>query len=204
VSWPGDVGPGAVVEPLVMLAEQIVTVVAAVWRVDDAVNVIARWHDIVERDARMVIEHDEHDRALDPVVEGAIIGDRADPGEVGLIQMLIHFGHLHPRVALARPADIDGGQSPQAPALHTGQVSVADTRISNHSVVPERTGLHPAVQEVLQLRGEVIGIDRWPQNSLGRLPLIKRADEIQANPLLARQQMTDLAIERGVGSMLVR
>ena len=26
------------------------------------------------------------------VVEGAIIGDRAHPGEVGLIQMLIHFG----------------------------------------------------------------------------------------------------------------
>jgi hypothetical protein len=46
VSWPGDVDPGAVVEPLVILAEQIVTVVAAVWRVDDAVNVIARWHDI--------------------------------------------------------------------------------------------------------------------------------------------------------------
>ncbi len=59
------------VEPLVMLAEQIETVVAAVWRADDAVNVIARWHDIVERDARMVIELDEHDRALDPVVEGA-------------------------------------------------------------------------------------------------------------------------------------
>ena len=60
--WPGDVDPGAVVEPLVMLAEQIETVVAAVWRADDGVNVIARWHDIVERDARMVIELDEHDR----------------------------------------------------------------------------------------------------------------------------------------------
>ena len=28
---------------------------------------------------------------MDPVVEGAIIGDRTHPGEVGLIQMLIHF-----------------------------------------------------------------------------------------------------------------
>ena len=99
--------------------------------------------------------------------------------------MLIHFGHLHPRVALGRPADIDGGQSPQAPALHTGQVSGAHTRISNHGVVPERTGLHPAVHGVLQLRGEVIGIYRRPQNSLGRLPLIKRADEIQASPLFS-------------------
>jgi hypothetical protein len=42
------------------------------------VNVIARWHDIVERDARMVIELDEHDRAMDPVIEGAIIGDRTE------------------------------------------------------------------------------------------------------------------------------
>src|SRR5450755_3421374 len=128
-----------------MLAGWIETVVAAVWRADDGVNVIARWHDIVERDARMGIELDEHDRAMDPVVEGAIIGDRAHPGEVGLIQMLIHFGHLHPGVALAGPADIGGDQSPQAPALHTGQVSGADTRISNHSIVPpERAGLHPA------------------------------------------------------------
>ena len=87
------------VEPLVMLAEQIQTVVAAVWRADNGVNVIARWHGIVERDAGMVIELDEHDRAMDPVAEGAIIGDRTHPGEAGLIQMLIHFGHLHPGVA---------------------------------------------------------------------------------------------------------
>ncbi len=112
-------------------------------------NVIARWHDIVERHARMVIELDEHDRTMDPVVEGAIIGDRTHPGEVGLIQMLVHFGHLHPRMALARPANIGGDQSPQAPALGTGQVSGADARIGNNSVVAERTGLHPAVEGVL-------------------------------------------------------
>jgi len=67
-----------------------------------------------------------------------------------------------------------------------GQVSGADTRISNHSVVPpERTGLDPAVERVLQLRGEVIGIDRRSQDSLGRLPVIKGADEIQASSLLS-------------------
>jgi hypothetical protein len=80
-----------------------------------------------------------------PVVEGAIIGDRAHPGEVGLIQMLIHFGHLHPRVALARPADIDGGQSPQAPAAAYRSGQRRRHPHKHHSVVPERTGLHPAV-----------------------------------------------------------
>ena len=81
-------------------------------------------------------------------------------------------------------------------------VSGADTRMSNHRVVPERTGLHPAVEAVLQARGEVIGIDRRSQDSLGRLPVIKRADELQASPSSAVKTIVPAADRRTPDTVL--
>ena len=86
-----DVGTGAVIKPLVMLPEEIDTVVTAVWRADKGVDVITGGHGIVERNARMMIELDQHDGAMDLVVEGTIIGYRAHPGKVGLIEMPVDY-----------------------------------------------------------------------------------------------------------------
>lgn len=164
---PGDVGTGAVIKPLVMLPEEIDTVVTRVWRANKGVDVITRGHDIVERNARMMIELDQHDGAMDPVVEGTIIGYRAHPGKVGLIEMPIDFAHLHPGVAFGGPASVGGGQGPQAAALSIGQVGGADSSEGNHGVVPERASLHPAIEGVLQLSGKVVGMDRGPEDGAG-------------------------------------
>ena len=131
-------GTGAVIKPLVMLSEEIHTVVTAVWRANKGVDVITGRHDIVERNARMMIELDQHDGAMDLVVEGTIIGYRAHPGKVGLIEMLIDFAHLHPGVTFGGPANVRGDQGPQAAALSIGQVGGADSSEGNHGVVPER------------------------------------------------------------------
>jgi hypothetical protein len=59
-----------VVEPLVVLAQEVGAVVAAVGRAHDRVHVVARGHLVVKGDAPMVVELDEDHRAVDPVVEG--------------------------------------------------------------------------------------------------------------------------------------
>ena len=173
-------GTGAVIKPLVMLAEEIDTVVTAVWRANKGVDVITRGHDIVEGNARMMIELDQHDGTMDPVVEGTIIGYRAHPGKVGLIEILIDFAHLHPGVAFGGPTNVGGDHGPQAAALRIGQVGGADSSEGNNGVVPERASLHPAIEGVLQLSGKVVGMDRGSQDGAGYLLVIERADQFQA------------------------
>src|SRR6266850_6115753 len=55
-----------VVEPRVVLAEQIPAVVVPVRRADHRVDVVPRRRVIVERDAALMVELDQDDRAVDP------------------------------------------------------------------------------------------------------------------------------------------
>src|ERR1019366_4737037 len=68
-----------VVEALVVLGQEVGTVVAAVRRANDAVDVVPRGFGIVERHTRKGLELDEHDGAVQPVVEGVSRAGAAHP-----------------------------------------------------------------------------------------------------------------------------
>src|SRR5918997_1312315 len=94
---------------LVVLPEQILAVVVPVRRAHDAVDVLPRGlPSLYTRhvDRRLVVELDQHHRALDPVVEDAVRTRPADPGEVGLVQMLTNLVHLHPGVPVPHVPDM--------------------------------------------------------------------------------------------------
>src|SRR5262245_16991453 len=82
----------------VVLPEQILAVVVAVGGADDRVDVIARRLVVVERNTALVIELDQDDRAVDAVVEHAVVRDTADPGEARLVEVPRHLLAAHPRV----------------------------------------------------------------------------------------------------------
>src|SRR5205809_3528768 len=72
---PRSLGPASsLVEGLlVVLAQEVATVIAAVGRADDGVDVLARWHVILQRDAPEVVELDQDDRRVDAVVEDVVL-----------------------------------------------------------------------------------------------------------------------------------
>ena len=67
-----------------MLAQEIAAVIVAIWRAHDGMDVVARRLVVVVDDARLVVELDEDYRREDPVIERAMVVDRADPGEMSL------------------------------------------------------------------------------------------------------------------------
>src|SRR5215813_3130360 len=91
--------PGLVVVLRVVLSEQILAVVVAVGRADDRVDMIARGLVVVERDAALVIELDQDDRAVDAVVVDAVLRHAADPREAGLVQVPRDLFAAHSSVA---------------------------------------------------------------------------------------------------------
>src|SRR6267142_2218063 len=96
-----------VVELLVMLAQEILAVIVAIWRAHHGVDVIARRLLIAQRNAALMVEFDEDDRAVDPIIEYAVFVDAAHPGEVGISQMLCHLRHSD--LGMARPDVADVG-----------------------------------------------------------------------------------------------
>jgi hypothetical protein len=99
----------------VVLPQQILSVIVAVGCSHYAVDVLLGWllgvvGKLREICGTLVIEFDEDDRALDAVVKGAIRLRAADPGEPGVIEMKIHFIHLHARVSLVHVAYVQVDQ----------------------------------------------------------------------------------------------
>src|SRR2546428_14045204 len=91
---------------LVMLAKEIFAVVVAVRRANDGMNVATGGLVVGERDPGLVVELDQDDRAVDAVVEDAVLLAAAHPGEVGLLQVLLHLDHLGFGVAGAGTSDV--------------------------------------------------------------------------------------------------
>ena len=73
---------------LVVLAEEVLAVVVAVWRPHERVDVVAQRLVVVERDADLRVELDQQDRAVDAVSEDRLLVGRADPGEVVIFGLL--------------------------------------------------------------------------------------------------------------------
>src|SRR5262249_35638309 len=89
-----DVGPVDVAEPGVVLAEEVFPVVIAVRGAHNRVDVVPRWRVVVERDPPLVIELDEQDRTLHPIVEDARSSEVADPAERRRAEVALDLRHL--------------------------------------------------------------------------------------------------------------
>ena len=83
----------------IVLAQQVLAIVVAVRRAHDGVDVIARGLVVGIDDPRLVVELDEHDRAVDAVVERPVIVVRADPGKVRVAQVIERLLELDFRMA---------------------------------------------------------------------------------------------------------
>lgn len=92
----------------VVLPQQVLTVVVAVGRAHDGVNVLAkRYVQIaVPEDGRsQMIELDQDHGALDSEVINGLFRVTADPGEVGLVEMRGDLRHTYGSVTFAQIAD---------------------------------------------------------------------------------------------------
>ena len=93
---------------LVMLAQQILAIVVAVGGAYDYVDVIlVRLYVLAESNAPLVIELDDDDRALDAVIEDAVVFHASHPAKISVPEMPLHFCHLHGSMIEPHPADVN-------------------------------------------------------------------------------------------------
>src|SRR6266540_3220170 len=96
---------------LVMLPQQVLSVVISIWGSDDRVDVLpihfSRFGSEAANAHRyLVIEFDQDYRTLDAVVEDVVRPRPADPGEARVVDAPPDFVHLHPGVSVAHIPDI--------------------------------------------------------------------------------------------------
>src|SRR5262245_59548134 len=101
----GVAGP-RVVELLVVLAQQVAPVVVAVGGANDRVNVATGGLVVVESDSPLMVELDEDDGAVKPIVEDALLVDPPHPREVSLRQVALHLVHPEGRVTGGHTAHV--------------------------------------------------------------------------------------------------
>jgi len=71
--------------------EEVGAVITAVGGPQDRVDVMPAWFVVVERDAGMAVELDQHDRALDPIVERIGVATAAEPREPRVIEVGVNL-----------------------------------------------------------------------------------------------------------------
>ena len=91
---------------LIVLAQKIFAVVVAVRCAHDDMDMVAvMFFELRKRLARLVIEFDDDDRAMNAVIEDAVLFDAAAPGEMGLMNVAQDFVHFN--FCMARPGAPD-------------------------------------------------------------------------------------------------
>ena len=105
----------------VVLAQKIAAIIVAIGRAHDSMDVVARRLVVIVDDARLVVELDEDYRREDAVIEGAMVVDRADPGEMSSVEMALHFGPANLVMAPPNAPSIDAEQCFEAFAAFTGR-----------------------------------------------------------------------------------
>ncbi len=101
---------------LVVLSQQVLAIVVPVRSPHDAVDVLARgFPPLYARhvDRTLVVEFDEDDRALDPIVVGAVRPHLSDLGKMRFVEMLAHLIRLHPGMTVPQIPDMPGDEVQQ-------------------------------------------------------------------------------------------
>jgi len=98
---------------LVVLTQEVLAVVVSIRSAHDAVDVLAsgRPRQISEGNWQLVIELDEDNGALHPVIKNTLRIRSADPGEPSVVEMTSHFLHLHLRVSIVHISNVLRNQS---------------------------------------------------------------------------------------------
>ena len=126
---------------LVMLPEEVLTVVVPIWCPHHGVDVLARRltpFQIPQCDRRLMIELDQSHRAVDAVIKDAVWFRPTDPSEPGLIQMLPHLVHLDRRVPVAHVPHILANQIKQLLLLFGCELCGADACVVKNDIILER------------------------------------------------------------------
>ena len=112
----------AVTVRLVVLPKKILPVVITIGGANDHMDVLARGLFRVGGEANqisgsLVVEFDQHHRAMNAVVEYAVSFRPAYPRKPGVVEVTFDFLHLNPRVTVIHVADVEAGKLHQLPVL---------------------------------------------------------------------------------------
>ena len=139
---------------------------------------------IVERHTGQMLELDEHDGAVQPVVEGVGWTRAAHPRKPRFVEMADDFVHLHLGVCPVRPPNVYADRVRQAGPLCVRESVGSDTAVWDHRVIAERTGNREVVDRMAQVGWDCIRHDRRVLDRNLLLIRIERTDEIEAAALL--------------------
>ena len=104
--------------------------------------------------------------------------------------------HLHRGVLVTAPPDVRADEGEQHGPLGIGHLAAGDPLVRRHEVVVEGAGLHATVEQVLEMGGDVVGMDGRIDDRPVPLGGVERADQVEPERLLGVEQRS--AGERAV------
>ncbi len=131
----------------VVLAEQILAIVVAVWRPHHRVDVGPRWLVVVQRDSAQVIKLDQQHRTMDAVIKDTLV-HAAGPRHMRAIQLLLDFSHAHAIVASHHAPDVHIDQLQEQRLLSRREHGRRQAFVRQLQIVPQRTALNAALVDV--------------------------------------------------------
>ena len=91
----------------IMFAQKIFAVVVAVGSAHDYMDVIlVGLFVLAKRDTPLVVELNDDHRALDAIIENAVVIHAAHPAKIAIVQLALYLFHLQPRMVGAHAADV--------------------------------------------------------------------------------------------------
>ena len=144
---------------------------------------------VVEHDTGVVVELDQHDGAVDAVVERILVAGAADPREPRFVEVCVDLGRAHDRVIVATPPDVGADGAPEQASLTVGQRIGSQPLVRQHDVVLERPGLHAPVDPMLEVLRQRAGHDRRIDDRSAVLGRVERPDQVDAHLLLGSEDL---------------
>ena len=124
-----------------MLAQEIFAVVVSIGSADDDMDVVSiRLLVLRECLTPLVIELDDDDGTMDPIVKYAFLFHVAHPGKVGLAEMPLDLLHLYFSVTRADAADMNLDQAEQEVSLRSGERVVGYALVAEFKVIAKGCG----------------------------------------------------------------
>ena len=101
-----------------MLPQQVSAIVVAVGRADDDVDVLTIrplrvGREVPEVRRPLVVELDQHHRAVYPIIKHTVLSIPADPGEMRAVELRPHLLELNPGMAVGEVARMQGDEVQQ-------------------------------------------------------------------------------------------
>src|SRR5215471_14177741 len=92
---------------LIVLTQKIFAVVVAVRRAHHYMDVIfIRLIVLAKRNAPLVVELNDDDRALDSIIKNTVVVHAAHPAKVSIAQVLLDFFHSHPSMMRSHASNV--------------------------------------------------------------------------------------------------